>query len=275
MLPGVLRAYEQEAVGGLLSSIPPWPRPVIFGCPVDAVTLPQAVEWVAGRVGAGRPAVVGAVNAAKLVKLERDPELARAVVTNEMVLADGQSVVWAIRMLTGVKLIRVAGIDLMEALVADAAARGHRVFFFGAKQEVVDRMLEVLRVRHPDLVVAGSHHGYVKREDEPALVEAIRAARADLLFVAMGTPAKEYWISRNFAACGVTVAMGVGGSFDVISGLVRRAPAWMQRAGLEWLFRLLQEPRRLWRRYLTTSAIFVGEVLVRTAARAFRGSGAR
>lgn len=258
-----------------MSSIPPWKRPELFGCPLDAVTLSDAVAWVDARVADGTPSRVGAVNAAKLVKIERDPELARAVTACELIVADGMSVVWAARLLAGVRLRRLAGIDLMERLVLRAAERGYRVYFLGARQEVLDRMLEVLRERHPSLEVAGSHHGYFGPEDEPALVEEIRASRADLLFVAMGTPAKEYWVDRNYRAAGAAVSMGVGGSFDVISGLVRRAPAWMQGVGMEWLYRLMQEPGRLWRRYLTTSAIFLGEVLIRALKRPFVRNGTR
>jgi N-acetylglucosaminyldiphosphoundecaprenol N-acetyl-beta-D-mannosaminyltransferase len=234
---------------------------------VDAVTLEQAVDWAEARVSARRVSRIGAVNAAKLVKLERDPDLARAVAACDLVIADGMSVVWAARLLAGVRLWRVAGIDLMEALLDRAALKGYRVYFLGARSDTLRGMLEVLRATHPRLVVAGFHHGYFTREEEPRLVEAIRESRADLLFVALGTPAKELWVDRNAARAGVPVCMGVGGSFDVLSGAVKRAPRWLQDAGLEWLFRLAQEPRRLWRRYLTTGAVFVWEVLVRSARR--------
>jgi N-acetylglucosaminyldiphosphoundecaprenol N-acetyl-beta-D-mannosaminyltransferase len=224
------------------------------------------------RIAERRPVRVGVVNAAKLVKIERDPELARAVTTCELILADGMSVTWASQMLTGVQLERVAGIDLMEALVARASERGYRLYFLGATEEVLDRMLDVFLTRVPHLVVEGSHHGYFKREDETSLPDDPRSV-PDILFVGMGTPAKEYWIDRNYVAAGAAVSMGVGGSFDVHAGLVRRAPVWMQRLGLEWFYRLLQEPRRLWRRYLTTSTIFLGEVFVRSVRRPFARSG--
>ena len=249
---------------------PSWPRPLLFGCPVDAVTMSEAVAWADARIASGRPGRIGAVNAAKLVKLERDPVLAAAVTPCELILADGMSVAWAAPLLSGVRLRRVAGIDLMEALVARAAEAGYRIYFLGAKPEILERMLANLAARFPRLIVAGSHHGYFTREDEPALVEAIAATRPDILFVAMGTPAKELWIDRNWRATGAKVSMGVGGSFDVFAGYVQRAPRWMQSLGLEWFYRLLQEPRRLWRRYLSTSLIFIGEVLVQAAKRPFR-----
>ena len=256
-------------MGAALTSIPPWRRPVLFGCPVDAVNMTEAIAWVDDRIARRMPSRVGAVNAAKLVGIEEDPRLARAVTACELILADGMSVVWATRLLTGVRLRRVAGIDLMERLVEHAAERGHRIFFLGAKPEVLEAMIGILGQRFPTLQVAGRHHGYFRPEDEPALAETIRATRPDIVFVAMGTPAKEYWVDRHFRDVGASICMGVGGSFDVIAGVVQRAPGWMQNAGLEWLYRLLQEPGRLWRRYLTTSAVFIGKVAVRTLKRPF------
>jgi N-acetylglucosaminyldiphosphoundecaprenol N-acetyl-beta-D-mannosaminyltransferase len=252
-----------------LTSIPPWRRPVLFGCPVDAIDMTEAIAWVDDRIARGVPSRVGAVNAAKLVRIEEDPRLAEAVTSCELILADGMSVVWATRLLTGVRLRRVAGIDLMERLVEHAAEKGHRIFFLGAKSEVLETMIDILQKRYPTLQVAGRHHGYFKPDEEPALAETIRAARPDIVFVAMGTPAKEYWVDRWFRVTGASLSMGVGGSFDVIAGVVTRAPGWMQNAGLEWLYRLLHEPRRLWRRYLTTSAVFIGKVAVRTLKRPF------
>ena len=173
--------------------------------------------------------------------------------------ATTMSVVWALHLLTGTRIQRVAGIDFMEALVARAAAEGRRVYFLGAKPEVLGKAVDVLEQRHPTLQVAGSHHGYFSREEEPDLVNEIRRSRPDIVFVGMGTPAKELWIDRHFQELDA-VCMGVGGSFDVVAGVVKRAPRWVQRAGLEWLYRLLQEPRRLWRRYLITTTIFIGRV---------------
>lgn len=242
---------------------------------MDRVTYEQAVEWVAERIRTRTPSRVGAVNAAKLVKLERDPVLARAVTSCELILADGMSVTWASRVLTGTGLHRVAGIDLMEDLVAAAAERGWSLYFLGATQEVLDEMLHVFEGRYPGLRVAGSRNGYFGPDEETAIVETVRDSGADILFVAMGTPAKELFIDRHFRNLGIPVSMGVGGSFDVLSGYVTRAPGWMQRLGLEWFYRLSQEPGRLWKRYLTTSSIFIGEVFMRSLQRAFRrGPGA-
>ncbi len=237
------------------------PRPILLGCPVDPMRLADAVEWVSRRIASGAPGRVGVVNAAKLVKMESDRELFRAVSTCELIIADGMSVVWALPLVAGVRTSRVAGIDLMEALVEHAAEKGHRVYFLGARSEILERMLTVLEERYPTLRIAGSHHGYFTAEEEPALVASIRETRPDLLFVAMGTPMKEFWIDRNWEATGAGVSMGVGGSFDVLAGLVRRAPRWMQQVGLEWFYRMAQEPGRLWKRYVSTGWVFVWRVI--------------
>jgi N-acetylglucosaminyldiphosphoundecaprenol N-acetyl-beta-D-mannosaminyltransferase len=149
----------------------------------------------------------------------------------------------------------------MYRLLERASEKGYRVFFFGAKEEVLQRVLEVVHKQYTGVQIAGSHHGYFTAAEELAIVNKIRVAEPDILLVAFGTPKKELWVKRYLSATGVPVIHGVGGSFDVMAGVVRRAPFWMQRSGLEWFFRLLQEPRRMWRRYLITNTLFVLLVL--------------
>jgi len=247
----------------------------VFGCPVDVLTLDRAVTRADSLIRAAAPARLGAVNAAKFMNMEKDPALARAVESCEVVLADGVGVVWAALLLAGARVRRVPGIDVMERLVELAADRGYPVYFLGARQEVLEEMTRRLTARFPALRVAGGHHGYFTREEEPALVASIRASGAQLLFVGMGTPAKEMWIDRNYQAAGVTLSMGVGGSFDVFAGHVKRAPDWMQRIGLEWFYRFLQEPRRMWRRYFLVSFRFLLKVLGAALRRPFAREGAR
>jgi len=237
----------------------------VLGCPVDALdmeaTVARCEEIVAERTYAQHMAL----NVAKLVAC-RDDELLRSAVENSAIVnADGQGVVLAARLL-GTRLPeRVAGIDLMDALMARAAERGWRVFILGAKDEVLERASEVLAERHPGLILAGTRNGYFKPEETAGVCEQIRDAKTDVLFVAMGTPHKELFLAEHGPSLGVPLVMGVGGAIDVVAGVTRRAPLLWQRLGLEWLYRMLQEPRRMFRRYAVTNARFaalLGRALV-------------
>lgn len=219
-----------------------------------------------------RSGVVGqhlAVNAAKLVAMQEDERLREIAATCPLVSADGQAVVWATKFLGDPVPERVAGIDLMTALFERAENRGYRVFILGAREDVLERAVSRLRSRYRRLQVAGTRDGYFTDAENEDVCDEIRAARPDILFVAMSTPRKEYWLAEHGPGLGVPLLMGVGGAVDVIAGVVRRAPRWAQRLGLEWLFRLFQEPQRLWKRYLMTNARFVW-LVVRERARVAR-----
>ena len=213
-----------------------------------------------------------AINAAKLVTM-RDDERMRAIVDGcELVNADGQSVVWASQLLGDPLPERVAGIDLMHGLLERAEQRGYRVYFLGAQADVLERALERLRERHPGLLIAGARDGYFAPDEAPEVCDAIRASRPHMLFVAMSSPRKEYFLGEHGRSLGVPFVMGVGGSIDVVAGVTRRAPRVWQQLGLEWLFRLLQEPRRMFRRYAVTNTRFAlmvaGSLLAGTDVRA-------
>lgn len=241
-------------------------RVELFGYPVDVLDLPGALarceELITSEAGGQHTSL----NAAKVVAGRTDARLREIIRTSELVTADGEPVVWAARLLGRNLPERVAGIDLMEALLPLAASRGYGVFLLGAREDVLTKAVDRIRQRFPGIRIVGQHHGYFNEEETAAVDERIRAAAPDILFVAMGSPQKEYWIADHRRAVGVPFAMGVGGAVDVIAGLTRRAPRWMQRLGLEWLFRLAQEPGRLWRRYLVTNAAFVW-ILLRELAR--------
>lgn len=229
-----------------------------LGIRLDAVTMRQAVDlciaWSNDRSGVR---VVCPVNAAIAVEMRSDEALKAAAAAADLRLADGASLLWAAR-LEGQHLPeRVAGIDLMENIVGRAAQEGLSVYFLGARPAVVKRLVEVYRARYPTLRVAGFHDGYFDRANDGPLVQAIRESGADVLFIGMPTPFKEVWAERLRNRLGVRLLLGVGGSFDVVAGFIPRAPLWMQRSGLEWSWRLLREPRRLWRRYLFTNTLFV------------------
>lgn len=228
----------------------------ILGCPVDALDRSGVLTRVTTAMAEGRRLAPSLVNTAKLVGMHRNAELREDVLSGDLILADGAGVVLA-AWLSGRPLPqRIAGIDLMMSIVAIAASRGFRPYLLGARPEVVERAARRLISAHPGLCLAGRHDGYFRAEDEAELVAEINASGADCLFVALPTPMKERFLARNRDALTVSVIMGVGGSFDVIAGRVARAPDWVQRWGLEWLFRLAQEPGRMGKRYLVTNTVF-------------------
>ncbi len=233
----------------------------LLGVPLRAATMDQVVELAGQAIASRRRLLIGVVNAAKIVNMRRDVRLRQAVLAADCIFADGMSVVWAARILGRRLPERVAGIDLMSRLLERGGAAGWRVFLLGATQEVLDAVVQRVRSDYPGVAIAGAHHGYFNEADEPRLVGQIRESRADLLFAAMSSPKKECFLARWADALGVPVLHGVGGAFDVLAGKVRRAPQRWQRLGLEWLYRVLQEPRRLWRRYLVTNTLFAGLVL--------------
>jgi N-acetylglucosaminyldiphosphoundecaprenol N-acetyl-beta-D-mannosaminyltransferase len=231
-------------------------RPVVCGCVLDPVTKDEAVAAIDEHIAAGTPFEQVSINAAKVVRLQHDPVFREAVERCELSTADGQAIVWAARLLGHRLPERVAGIDLMRALLDLASRRGYGIFILGARPEVLEDAVQRIRERHPELRVAGYQHGYYAREEEPEVVGRIRASSADILFIALETPAKELFIARNRERLGVPFVMGVGGAIDVLAGRRRRAPVWMQRIGLEWLFRMLQDPRRMAKRYLVGNTRF-------------------
>lgn len=236
-------------------------RVQILGCGIDALTMDAAVSWAAAVVGRRTFAHCTGVNAAKLVDALHDERLRDITGRADLVTADGQSVVWASRLLDDPLPERVAGIDLMLRLFAVAEERGWRVFLLGARPEVVEETARRVHSIHPRLVLAGYRDGYFSEAEDAIVAAEIAATRADVLFVGITSPRKEYFIDAWGPKMDVPLVMGVGGAFDVVAGLRRRAPDLVQRLGLEWLFRLVQEPRRLFRRYAITNARFMTHVL--------------
>lgn len=234
----------------------------LFGVPIAAITMADAVTAVDDAIQSRRPLQIGVVNAAKLVNMRRDEALRASVLSSSIVLADGTSVVWASRLLGRPLPERVAGIDLMMAMLARGNTQRYRIYCLGATQAVLDAVIERIRQEYPGVVVAGSHHGYFAAPDEERIAADIAGAAPDILLVAMTSPRKEQFLARWSSRLHVPVCHGVGGSFDVFAGLVQRAPAGWQRLGLEWLYRVKQEPRRLWKRYLVTNTLFIDMVVV-------------
>ena len=228
-----------------------------MGCAVDNLDMEETLGVVEGFIRSGRPHQHVVINVDKIVKASRDPALRQIINDCDLINADGMPVVWASRLLGKPLKERVTGVDLFEALMARAAEKGWRVFLLGARDEVVSGVAHLYPARYPGLTLAGYRNGYWKPEDEDRVVAEIAATRPDILFVAISSPKKEAFLARYQAAMKVPFAMGVGGTFDVAVGLVKRAPVWMQNAGLEWFYRFLQEPRRMFRRYFIDDMAFV------------------
>lgn len=231
----------------------------MFGVSLDALTMDQTVERCAALIEQRRQVQHVVLNASKSVMLQDVEGLADIINECELVNADGQSIVWAGRFLGIPVPERVAGIDLMERLLERATLEGWPVYFLGARSEVLARFRDVALERFPGLRIAGSRDGYF--DDDESVARAIATTGARLVFVAITSPRKEFFLAQNLCYMGPVFAMGVGGSFDVWAGVTKRAPTWMQRTGFEWFFRFVQEPRRMWRRYLVGNARFVRMVL--------------
>ncbi|MCX4579340.1 WecB/TagA/CpsF family glycosyltransferase [Streptomyces sp. NBC_01571] len=231
-------------------------RPVtVCGLPVHPLTLEESVAAAEALIEDGGPHQHVVLNAAKIVQAHDDPELARIIRSCSLVSADGQSVVWAGRLLGSPLPERVAGIDFMLALWRSAARNGYRVYLLGAEAKVVEETARIAAGQGVEVV--GYRSGYWEESEEALVVAAVRETRPDILFLAVPSPRKEYFLARRQKDLGCALMVGVGGSFDVVAGLRSRAPRWMQRAGLEWFHRLVQEPRRMFLRYAVGNTRFV------------------
>ena len=239
------------------------PRAIdLLGLRVDDVTVDETRRRLIAFLEEERPHHVVTADASAWVIAGRDPDYLRIVQSADLVTPDGAGLVWAAGFL-GVPLReRVSGVDLVEWLSKESAARGFSLFFFGAAPGVAEEAATRLAERYPGMRLAGAHHGFLQTpEEEARLLETIRSARPDVLLIAMGIPRQEKWIARHKDALGARLSMGVGGSFDVFSGRVNRAPLWMQKRGLEWLYRLLQDPRKYSK--VANLPIFLANVLLR------------
>jgi N-acetylglucosaminyldiphosphoundecaprenol N-acetyl-beta-D-mannosaminyltransferase len=188
--------------------------------------------------------------------MRKDLELRSIIEACDLINADGMPIVWASKLLKQPLPCRVAGVDLFQHLVRLCAEKGYRPFFFGAREWVVRKVVEVFAVLYPNLHIAGFRNGYFNPDEEPQVAADIRESKADVLFVGFSSPKKERFLRKWMPVMEVPFCMGVGGSFDIIAGRTKRAPNWMQRSGLEWFYRFLQEPHRLWKRYLVTNTLF-------------------
>lgn len=233
----------------------------LFGCPIHSLSMQQTVDYIDKSIQQHELLQHVVVNAAKLAKMQNDPMLRESVINSDIINADGQAVVWAAKILGTPLPERVAGIDLMANLVELANQKNYRIFFFGAKEDVVKKVVEKYSKLYSPAIIAGYRNGYYTKDDEPEIAKQIAESKADILFVAITSPKKEIFINAYKDIMKTPFTMGVGGSFDVVAGITKRAPKWMQNSGLEWLYRVIQEPGRMWKRYLITNTQFIGMVI--------------
>ena len=216
----------------------------ILGVDVDAVTMAEAVDVVRRDMDTRAGVMVATANAEMLMRATHDEELRRILNASALVVPDGAGTVWAARHLGHAMPERVAGYDLAQELLRCAPAEGRRVYFFGSAPGVAEKAKAKAEQLYPGIEIVGVRNGFFSPADNAAIIAEIRAARPDLLLVALGVPKQEKWIAAHLAELDVPVAIGVGGTLDVMAGVMKRAPLWMQKAKLEWLFRGLMQPKR-------------------------------
>lgn len=238
------------------------PRINILGTPIDNMTMQQTLNHVEEAIEKNQRVSHTVVNAGKIVLMHKDAQLKQSVVNADIINADGQGVVWASWILGQPIVERVTGIDLMDNLVELAYRKKYKIFFFGAKDNVLSKVVEHYSTKFSSDIVAGYRNGYFKKSEERGIAQQIADSGAHMLFVAITSPLKENFLYENRDILkNVNFTMGVGGSFDVVAGYVKRAPLWMQHSGLEWAYRVYQEPKRMFKRYLVGNWKFMMLVL--------------
>lgn len=233
----------------------------LMGCPVDSYDMQETIAVIEGFIQRRHVCQHVVVNVAKFVEMQKDECLKNIIAGCDIINADGMPLVWASRLLGTPLPARVAGVDLFQELVKVCADKGYRPYFFGARQWVVEKVVETFEHRFPGLEVAGFRNGYFEAAEESGIAADIRQSGADMLFVGFSSPMKENFLNKWMPVMEVPFCMGVGGSFDIVAGKTQRAPMWMQQSGLEWAFRIYQEPRRMWKRYAKTNPVFIWMVL--------------
>ncbi|SHO51455.1 WecB/TagA/CpsF family glycosyltransferase [Desulfopila aestuarii] len=244
-----------------------YPTVQLFDIPIKAMTMKQALDLIDTAIAISSPLQIGVVNAAKVVNMHRNPDLGADVLSSDVIFADGASVVWASRLLGNPLPERVAGIDLMMGMLERGNHKGYRVYLLGATEEINSTVAERITTDFPGVIVSGRRNGYYLPEEEESIANDIAQSEPDILFVAITSPKKEQFLSKWSDTIHVPICHGVGGSFDVYAGKVKRAPLAWQRCGMEWLYRLVQEPRRMWKRYLVTNSLFFWLTIIEVAKR--------
>ncbi len=217
----------------------------LLGIPVHRVTMEGAVNQIASFVREGGSHQVITADASSLVIAQTDPEFREIIKRADLVTADGAGLLWAARRTGRAFPERVSGVDLVDRLCGQAAEKGFRLCFIGASPGVAETAARRMGARYPGCHIVFTRDGYFKPEEEPQIVRQIQAAQPDVVFAALGMPKQEKWLARRRQELGAPVLVGVGGSFDVLSGNVRRAPLWLRKRNLEWFWRLILNPRKI------------------------------
>ncbi|WP_337884194.1 WecB/TagA/CpsF family glycosyltransferase [Fischerella thermalis] len=238
----------------------------ICGVEIDQLCFNEVVEKIVEHVLVGKePKYVVTPNAQHIVLLQNNARFREYYRQAFLVVPDGVSLLWAAKFLQSSLKGRVNGTDLFEKLCAIAAQKQLKIFLLGGRPGASVKAKEVLEKRHPNLQIVGTYcppYGFESQLEELAIINSkIREAKPDILFVGLGSPKQEYWIYDNYKTLNVPISIGIGVSFELVSSMVKRAPLWMQKSGLEWFFRLLVEPQRLWKRYIIGNPLFVWLVL--------------
>ena len=233
-------------------------RKSLFGVPFDTVDMEMAIRLASEAMTYGRRLQHSDVNVSKFVDMKRSPDLQKFVEESDLICVDGMGILLACKLFGISTSGRVTGIDLMEHILNVCSKEGFRPYFLGSKPEILELMIERLTRKYSGLKIAGWRHGYFEKSEENSIVKDINETGADCLFVGISSPTKERFLHTHRDKLRVPLQVGVGGAFDVVSGQIKRAPVFMQQAGLEWFFRLAQEPRRLTGRYVNSNLLFLG-----------------
>lgn len=232
-----------------------------MGVNIHPLSMKQTLNKCEEFILSNKPHQHVVVNVAKIVNMQKDPQLKKDVENADLINIDGMGVVWGARFLGQKDLERVAGIDLFANLLQLSEKKGYNIYFLGAKQQILEDMVNNIKQKHPKLKIAGYRNGYFTESENLKVAKEINKTKAQLLFVGISSPKKEQFICSQLKNTGASFAMGVGGSFDIFAGLTKRAPVWMQNFGLEWFYRIMQEPRRMFMRYFVTNSKFLKMVI--------------
>jgi N-acetylglucosaminyldiphosphoundecaprenol N-acetyl-beta-D-mannosaminyltransferase len=243
----------------------------MFGCPIDTLTLVETEDKIDNAISNKQQLTHAPVNSALLVYMQKDKILRDSIISCDIINMDGQFATWACGFLGKPIPEKIPATDLMQNLISNAKSKGHTIFFLGAKEDVVKEVVNKYSSLYGDEIIAGYRNGYFKDDEEEEIAKQIANSGADMLFVAITSPKKEIFLNKYKDILNIPFTMGVGGAFDVVAGKTKRAPKWMQDSGFEWLYRLIQEPKRMLKRNVHTGSVMIYMVLKEKLIKILKG----